>query len=181
MNDPGHVRALTHDLLGGQDITHRAQSVRRPIRNEVRATAGPPQLLHDQAQADVAVFIPGNVMDDGAVKPVEEDVAGLLIARLGIDEAAPHDPKMAFEPQPDARRRHLACRVGLHDAAANDAIGVLRPGRGEVELQFAYLVAPGAETGAVVAFHPQRAQIEPEREFGHLLHRRRQMSQTSPG
>jgi hypothetical protein len=82
MNDPSDVWRVADDLLGSDDVAHGSESSRSAVRHQV----GPPPLLpqpgDDPVQATIPILVPGYVMDDRPEQPIEEDVAGFLVASL---------------------------------------------------------------------------------------------------
>ena len=113
------------------------------------------QVVHDLTQAAVAVLVPRDVVDNGAVEAIEQDVAGCFVGWFSDGEAAAHDAEMAFDAEFSAGGGDLARGVGLHDAAANDAVRIFRLSSREAEFEFADLVAADTKPGAVVTFDPE--------------------------
>jgi hypothetical protein len=116
-------------------------------------------------------------VDHRAVEPIEQHVAGCVIARLSTRNAAVHHAEVTFQPEPRTSRCNLAIGVGLHDPAAHHAI---RPGiacRSQVVFQLADLVAADTKPGAVVTFDQQARTAERGGQSWHRLQRRRQVRQ----
>ena len=96
---------------------------------------------------------PGRFFRGGAVQVIEQDIAVMVVVRLGAAGAVLQQD-MAFHAQLRRERRRLAGVVRLRRALGHDQVGALRLGLGHQELQLAGLVAAGGKAGAVVALDP---------------------------
>ena len=88
---------------------------------------------------------------------------------------------MTVEPELRRRRGHLPLAVRLHDPARDEGIGarVYRLAQDVVEL--AQLVAAEADTGAVLALHPEARPAEMRGQALQRLQRCRQLGQAQAG
>jgi len=96
MHDPGGLRAGPDDLLGCERIAHGAERIRGAIGDEIQIASGASQILGDPAEMPIAILVPGDVVNNGAVQAIKQDIARVLIARLGCAQPAAHDAEMAF-------------------------------------------------------------------------------------
>ncbi len=177
MHDPCGVRTLAEDLLGCEHVAHRAERIGRTVGHHIRPASHLTQFVSDGMQAAITILIPRNVVDDRAIKSIQQDVAGVLVARLGNGEPAAHDAEVAFDADTGTGRGDLTCRVRLHHAAAHNAVGVHLLRVGKIEFELPDLVAAKTKTGAVITLHPQRVEPKQRAKPPHRFERRGQVSQ----
>src|SRR5579885_536174 len=131
-------------------------STRRARRDRVGRSAGGAhrveRLLPARPERDVEARV--DEAHIGAHQPREEDVADLVVDRVGpVDPMLLHEHALQAEPRGDSR--DLSRVVRLHAADRDERVAALRQRvRGEV-LELAYLVAAERQTGvAILALRP---------------------------
>ena len=150
----GPARSLGSQLHGAVDVAQRPHRVGAAAGDQIGLAAGLAHLLGHGLHRGVHVATARTVPDLGAVEPVEQDVAVVLVVGiLGVDAMLEQDDAAHAELGRDGGG--LAAVIGLDGALGDHRVGALGLGVGHQELELAGLVAAGAEAGAVVALDPE--------------------------
>ena len=174
------VVRLLQELQRGVDVAERADRVRAAARDVVWPAAPRPHLLGDLGAGGVHVGVRRDEAEPRPEQPVEQDVAGRLVAGP-VPRHPALEQRLALEPVSAGGGRGLADVVGLHGTMGDQGVGALCQRVADQELELARLVAAGREAGAVVALDVEARAAEPPGEVGHRLERGRQMGEVDAG
>ena len=165
---------LAQDLHRSRAIAERAHDIRPAERDDVGRTSLGAQFVGPSLHLDGHVGALVEVEHRRAKKPVELQIATMLVVVTPVGEAM-FDQELAVEAKPGGRSGSLAAMVGLGRARREHDVGAEFARLGQEVFELADLVATHGQAGLVVAFDPDAGSSEFGRQSRQRFERCREL------